>query len=389
VRVDVFDTGPAPSITVSITGNNPSNTQPVTAINQGIAVASVNFPSTTTTLTPNFGPEAVLTCAPITADDTPLPAAVFDIDVKEKAQELLSTLDEEKALSTVNGTVTGPMPTNPTQIVVTITGITPGLVIEYDGPVGPDQSPTLVLDPSVNGAKFTSTSLTQVFTFTIPVVKDNPTVIETADLQFSIFSKSGSATGVTIPGASTVTATVALGPVGSLASPATATASLTFAPNTQGKGTVANISDCITALLWPYVTNSPGFNTGITISNTSADTPAFPIGGALPLAGACTIYGWAGTGGTALGSFTTPSIPAGATWVTAISGIPAFSGMNGGYLIGVCPFQNGHGSAFLWSDAIALGSPDIASGYLALIIPNPAIVPRSPAGGGPGEGLLH
>jgi hypothetical protein len=126
------------------------------------------------------------------------------------------------------------------------------------------------------------------------------------------------------------------------------------------------INSCSTSLLWPYVTNIAGFETGMVISNTSLD----PFGTATQ-EGACTIN-YYGTGGNTVA--TTPVVPAGhyAIWSLSSGGeirpgpmgtVPANPGFEG-YVIATCEFQYAHGYAFL-SD---LGATVLAQGYLALVI---------------------
>jgi len=126
---------------------------------------------------------------------------------------------------------------------------------------------------------------------------------------------------------------------------------------------LAQVTICQTALLFPYITNTAGFDTGIAIANTSVD----PFGTGAQ-AGTCSLnwYGNAtvtsnpaastlGAGGVG----TTTNI-AGGTVATALASVtvPGFQG----YMIAVCNFQYAHGFAFI-SD---LGARNLAMGYLAL-----------------------
>jgi hypothetical protein len=140
------------------------------------------------------------------------------------------------------------------------------------------------------------------------------------------------------------------------------------------------INSCSTSLLWPYVTNQGGFDTGMVISNTSKD----PWGNN-EQHGACTIYyyGFTTGGGAAPAPVDTPDVPAGqhAIWTlssggtvqTAGGSIAAVPGFQG-YVIAICQFQYAHGYAFI-SD---IGASKLAQGYLALILDGPAdSLPRS------------
>jgi hypothetical protein len=122
---------------------------------------------------------------------------------------------------------------------------------------------------------------------------------------------------------------------------------------------------CQTNLLWPYVTNQAGFDTGMVIANTSRD----PFGTETQ-EGPCTIYYYGSTtgGGAAPAPQTTSSIAAGTQAVWTLSsggnyGIAATPGFQG-YVIATCLFQYAHGYAFI-SD---VGASKLAQGYLALIM---------------------
>ena len=123
---------------------------------------------------------------------------------------------------------------------------------------------------------------------------------------------------------------------------------------------VFTVVPCLTTLLFPYLTNAAGFDTGVAISATATD----PFG-TTPQSGTCTLnwYGAAFTGATP-----TPNIPSGTTYSTLVSTtLNNVTGGFTGYMIAVCRFQYAHGFAFV-SD---LGARNLAMGYLALIIPDP------------------
>jgi len=112
----------------------------------------------------------------------------------------------------------------------------------------------------------------------------------------------------------------------------------------------ADVANNATNLLYTFVTNQAGFDTGITISNTSTD----PFG-TTAQAGSCTLNFY--NGGAPIPVNTGP-IASGATYTTLASVIvPGFQG----YMIAVCPFSYAHGFAFI-SD---LGARNLAMGYLA------------------------
>jgi hypothetical protein len=125
------------------------------------------------------------------------------------------------------------------------------------------------------------------------------------------------------------------------------------------------IAPCRTNLLFPFVTNQAGFDTGIVISNTSSD----PFG-TVPQRGVCKLnyYGGTAGGGAAPGVQTSGVVTEGQQLVLTVSnggnlGITATPGFQG-YIIAQCDFQYAHGFAFI-SD---LGSSRVAEGFLAIVL---------------------
>jgi len=132
---------------------------------------------------------------------------------------------------------------------------------------------------------------------------------------------------------------------------------------------------CRTNLLYSFVVGAVpdgsgvvrGFNTGVSIANTSEDPYDTD-----PQEGTCTLHGFPQGTGAAV-EFTTPNIESGDTWTSTLSAIPAFRGLIG-YVIAVCNFQFAHGFAFI-TDTGAGTINELAQGYLALVIPDPAVDP--------------
>jgi len=140
-------------------------------------------------------------------------------------------------------------------------------------------------------------------------------------------------------------------------------------------GSLFSVIACATHLLYPFVTNQAGYDTGIAIANTSQD----PYGTSTQT-GTCVVTPF---GTPTSSAFTTPAAVApGTVWANLVSIMfPGFQG----YLIADCAFQYAHGFAFITK----VGGVDLAEGYLALVIPDP---PRSAnpfpnAGVGSGEQL--
>ncbi|MDP3000702.1 MAG: hypothetical protein Q8N47_24675 [Bryobacterales bacterium] len=121
-----------------------------------------------------------------------------------------------------------------------------------------------------------------------------------------------------------------------------------------------------TTLLFPFVTNTAGFDTAITITNASAE----PFG-SKPLAGICRInyFGHLVDGGPAPPVQTSSHIRPGSQLVFGLNsggmGIAPSQGFQG-YLVVECFFFDAHGFAMIAD----LGMERIATGYLAQVIPS-------------------
>ena len=135
------------------------------------------------------------------------------------------------------------------------------------------------------------------------------------------------------------------------------------------------ISRCNCNLLFPFVTQQFGYDTGIAIANTSTD----PFGAAQPQAGSVTFnyYGVVGTNSLPpAAQTTTASTPVATGTVllyTLSSGNAAFGldnrGANfTGYLITQAQFQYCHGFAFISALGAGPTSNGISEGYLALVL---------------------
>lgn len=122
-----------------------------------------------------------------------------------------------------------------------------------------------------------------------------------------------------------------------------------------------SINPCSTVLLFPFLSNLAGFDTGLAISNTSLDPFGTP-----PQTGTCTLnfYGTAAPATSA----PTAAIAPGTVLPALLSNLaPGFQG----YLIVRCGFQYGHGFAFI-TDGFNGPGRGLSQGYLALIIPDPS-----------------
>jgi len=153
------------------------------------------------------------------------------------------------------------------------------------------------------------------------------------------------------------------------------------------------IQKCECNLLFPFVTNQAGFDTGIAIANTSQD-PGSPTGqngfiGTGPQQGSVTFYyyGVGAQGAAAPAPQTSANVPAGQVLTYDV-----FSGMGGigngpnglnasaagfqGYIIAQASFQYCHAYAFISALGIGATGQGISEGYLGIVLDNPGL-PRT------------
>jgi hypothetical protein len=121
---------------------------------------------------------------------------------------------------------------------------------------------------------------------------------------------------------------------------------------TTGSG---ELTSCATTLLFPYIVNSGGYDTGIALTNASA-------GSSVAQAGTCSVQFY-GTGAPTTNPWTSDSIAAGAIAAFTLSSTaPGFQG----YAIAICGFQDAHGFAFI-TDGYGSVGRGLSQGYLAIV----------------------
>jgi hypothetical protein len=191
------------------------------------------------------------------------------------------------------------------------------------------------------------------------VITSNPGAISTFTIPVSVKYASSP-----LPGLGTATVTGNYAPTTTVTTASSSAPVPRFVDNPQS-ATTFTITSCRTNLLFPFLTNTAGFDSGIVISNTSMD----PFG-TVTQSGPCTLnyYGTTGGTGAAPAAQTSGTVAAGSQLVATLSaggnlGIVATPGFQG-YVIATCNFQYAHGFAFI-SD---LGASRVAEGYLALVM---------------------
>ena len=228
----------------------------------------------------------------------------------------------------------------------------------------------------------TGSTLTAVY----ETVNADPAAIEKASIPVGVSYTANTPNNLPAPGQSTVTASFA-----PLSTVQTATSSDPI-PRWCNKSNAANsfkINVCTCNLLFPFVTNTSGFDTGVAIANTTLD-----------------VYGTAPQNGTITLNFfgSLPGTPAPAPITAQISStinagtelVFTLSGGNGGqniqpevgfqgYILAVANFQLCHGFAFI-SD---LGAQKLAEGYLAIEIDTPNWASTIPGAGLTRTGIVN
>jgi len=202
------------------------------------------------------------------------------------------------------------------------------------------------------------------------VINTNPSTTET--FKFGVFTTYTANQNAGSPAIGTATVNQSYAPTaGPLTFSATAggaaSGTLTIPRFIDSSGSGRNlvtIQLCQTLLLYPFVTNQNGFDTGISIANTTTD----PIGTS-PQAGICKLTWYNGQGNfppTGInGTDLTKEAPV-ATGTVAVNLASTLAPGFQGYMFATCNFQLAHGFAFI-SD---LGARNLAMGYLALVVPN-------------------
>jgi len=277
------------------------------------------------------------------------------------------------AFSNVPANVTLYVPVNP--ILTTTAGSVAAITLTSSA-TGAFAAVTASSSGSVNGAAIapvtvSSGSGTAIF----EVTTDDLTNLDQYNVPVFLVTSANTVVSSTTP----ISVAVSFAPIGSTNIP---NFSITSSTTTL---TGSTFNQCATSLLFPFVTNQLGFDTGLAIANTSTDP--FGSNAATPQTGTCTLNFY-GSGAPSPSNVVTATIPSGTVYAQALSGIAA--GFQG-YMIAQCGFQFGHGFAFI-TDGVG-SSGGLSQGYLAGVIPDVNIVGAraanagGAAGAGSGESL--
>jgi len=210
-------------------------------------------------------------------------------------------------------------------------------------------------------------------TATYEVLLSAPSTQEFAYLNATVAFLANTSQNLPAPtGTTGATVAVNFAPISTVPTAATAVAPIPRFISAHAPGTLFNINACTCDLLFPFVTDVAGYDTGIAIANTTLDPFKTPLqNGNVTL----NFYGLV-TGSTTITTLTqtttSPVVAGGellfqlsAGGTNGTSAVPNFTG----YLIAVAQFQFCHGFAFITQ---GLGtSSGIAEGYLAIQLDEP------------------
>jgi large repetitive protein len=273
-------------------------------------------------------------------------------------------LVSQYALSVVAGVVTGQiMPPGPPGVITPPTPSSAQLITSETTPDGPGTipaaTPTLTTPSGISLVDITPTTGTTT-TASWELMATTPTSL--VSLTFGVYITYTASPGTNSPTPGTATASLRYGPATTVTT--AAAGPIPAFLDTSTPTNAFTIAICQTVLLYPFVTNQAGFDTGIAIANTSSDPFGTP-----PQTGTCSLN-WYGTAAPTAPT-TTPTVTNGTDYTLLASAtVPGFQG----YMIAVCNFQYAHGFAFI-SD---VGATKLAMGYLALVVPDPPL--QSPPG---------
>jgi hypothetical protein len=222
-----------------------------------------------------------------------------------------------------------------------------------------------------NGAGSFSAAGTSGFTAMAPVsgqasatwevIKADTSVTESVTILLALGYKANTTNNLPTLGSST-----ADGQLAPLSTTATASASAwipRFVEDSSLNGkTIFTINACRSNLLFPFVVNGSGYETGMAVVNTTKD----PFGTSLQT-GTCTLYYYGKSGSTDVClTQTSKSITGGQfiAWTLGSGGdVPATPNFTG-YAIASCNFQYAHGFAFISDTRVE----KVSHGYLALVM---------------------
>jgi len=282
--------------------------------------------------------------------------------------------ESQTALTAVPSTWTNQLSVTPgqgdsaTRIRINFSNIPAGVTLQLPVSIGTScgSSPTSCAVATTSGdvgsfsAATSAPTLTSSGSVTYQVVGQSGTLIDSFTVPISV---TYTYTPPSTPAVGTILVSATYAPTSAEVTTLNPTFGVPRFADTSVLTPVITIVACQTDLLFTFLTNQAGFDTGFEIANTSTD----PFGTAAQN-GTCTLN-WYGSGPAAGTATTTASIPSGSAYTNLVSS--AAAGFQG-YMIAVCNFQFGHGFAFI-SDGYGQPGRGLSQGYLASVIPTPAV----------------
>jgi hypothetical protein len=141
---------------------------------------------------------------------------------------------------------------------------------------------------------------------------------------------------------------------------------------TDGTG---GFNGCNTTMIFPYIINTGGYDTGIALTNAGLGTSVSGNPVTSTAAGVCTmsLWGAASLNGTAVTPFALTPVTVASGQVTAFTLSSALAGTANaagfaGYAVASCNFQGGHGFAFITDGFGTTPGRGLSEGYLAPIL---------------------
>jgi hypothetical protein len=192
------------------------------------------------------------------------------------------------------------------------------------------------------------------------------TTVSTAPAVFTVPVFLAASSGAVTAPTSAITATVSYAPIG-------ATSNVPNFINGSSTATVngSTFAACSTTLLFPFVTNQAGFESGLAISNTGTDLlgvkSGAPVSSVTGQSGTCvlTFFGNATASSNPPAFTTAAAVTPGTSWTGTLTSVTGGTPNTfGGYMIANCNFLFAHGFTYITYN---IGqSSGMAMGYLAL-----------------------
>jgi hypothetical protein len=304
------------------------------------------------------------------------------------------------SVTVAGGGIVSPYANTPTELLVTISNVQAGAVVYLPFTVSAGTAPNNTTLQLLGYTSASSTPASIASSNVVGFIANSAGVITatyqvtaapiTGSLTFAVPIEVTFAANTLLAQSTAITVSVAYAPaVATLTGPPTTIPTFAIVPVTVFNG--STIGTCQTDLLFPFVTNLTGYETGLAIANTTTDNlGAKGAAYSSPTPGTCTLnfYGNVATQPTAvtttsIGAYnaTTPQAPVWDATLTSLITISDFTG----YAIAQCDFLDAHGFAFI-VDTTGSGTASGPEGYLAVVLPRLTTTGHGADAGSTGQG---